>query len=34
VRHDRRDRRHLDDYLAGHRDDAPPIDFDAIRRRL
>jgi len=27
-------RRHLDDYLAGHRDDAPPIDFDAIRRRL
>jgi len=26
-------RRHLDDYLAGHRNDAPPIDFDAIRRR-
>jgi hypothetical protein len=27
-------RRRLDEYLAGHRDDAPPIDFDAIRRRL
>jgi len=26
-------RRHLNDYLAGRRDDAPPIDFDAIRCR-
>lgn len=26
-------RRHLDDHLAGRRQDAPPIDFDAIRRR-
>jgi hypothetical protein len=26
-------RRHLDDFLAGRRDDAPSIDFDAVRRR-